>query len=126
MESMLSLAKLLAGWRWFWFEFETKECFTLLTDQKITNNTWSYYFLQVIQKIEAQGVKSGSVKHIKYPPIIVDCGIVEEKEEKNGAVEENEEKLRSPRKTVIVVQKIMLQFQVDFSLQINTDAVGSW
>ena len=55
-------------------------------------------FLQVIQKIEAQGVKSGSVKHIKYPPIIVDCGIVEEKEEGNGAVEENEEKAANSEK----------------------------
>ena len=34
-------------------------------------------------------------------------------------------KLQTQRKTVIVVQKIMLQFQVDFLLQIETDEVGS-
>ena len=43
-------------------------------------------------------MKSGSVKHIKYPPIIVDSGIVEEKEEENGAVEVNEEKAANSEK----------------------------
>ena len=38
----------------------------------------------MIRKIEAQGVKSGSVKQIKHPPIIVDCGLVQEKEESKG------------------------------------------
>jgi hypothetical protein len=30
----------------------------------------------VIHAIEAQGVASGSVKHIKHLPVIVDCGVV--------------------------------------------------
>ena len=44
---------------------------------------------QVIHKIEAQGVKSGSVKHIKHPPIIVDCGLVQECQDQE---EEKDEK----------------------------------
>jgi len=43
--------------------------------------------MEVIQKIEAQGVKSGSVKHIRHPPIIVDCGLVQEQEESKGCDE---------------------------------------
>ena len=32
----------------------------------------------MIKKIEAQGVKTGSVKHIKSLPIIVDCELIHE------------------------------------------------
>ena len=38
------------------------------------------------------------MKHIKYPPIIVDCGIVEEKEEENGAVKEKKEQAANSEK----------------------------
>ena len=47
----------------------------------------------MIHKIEAQGVKSGSVKHIRYPPIIVDCGlVVQEQEEDKVEVKVDESK----------------------------------
>jgi len=49
--------------------------------------------MEVIHKIEAQGVKSGSVKHIRYPPIIVDCGlVVQEQEEDKVEVKVDESK----------------------------------
>ena len=41
----------------------------------------------MIRKIEAQGVKSGSVKHIRHPPIIVDCGLVVVQEQEEDQVE---------------------------------------
>ena len=41
----------------------------------------------MIRKIEAQGVKSGSVKHIRHPPIIVDCGIIVLQEQEEDQVE---------------------------------------
>merc|ERR1719334_2842986 len=43
--------------------------------------------MEVIKKIESQGVKNGSMAHIKFPPIIVDCGIILEEEEEEGKAE---------------------------------------
>ena len=44
----------------------------------------------MIHKIEAQGVKSGSVKHIKHPPIIVDCGLVPRREDQAKVEEKSQ------------------------------------
>ena len=45
----------------------------------------------MIRKIEVQGLKSGSVKHIKHPPIIVDCGLVAQDQEEEDQVLTKEE-----------------------------------